>query len=79
MLKMPGVKAVARRVDAGVQARVYYVIKRSGEASMSKFVDAFAGVMTQKQVRTLIEGLCRDHLLSQHGYARATRYVWSGA
>ena len=46
---------------------------------MSEFVDAFAGVMTQKQVRTLIEGLCRDHQLSKHVYARATRYVWSGA
>ena len=77
MLKKPGVKAVAQRVDAGVLARVYYVIKRRGEAAMSDFVEAFEGLLTQKQVRTLIEGLCGDHLLAQHGNARATRYVWS--
>ena len=45
---------------------------------MSDFVEAFGGQLTQKQVRTLIEGLCAAHLLSQHGNARATRYVWSG-
>ena len=77
VLKKPGVKAVAQRVDAGVLARVYYVIKRRGEAAMSDFVEAFEGLLTQKQVRTLIEGLCGDHLLAQHGNARATRYVWS--
>lgn len=77
VLKKPGVKAVVQRVDAAVIARVYYVIKRSGEAAMSDFVEALEGRLTQKQVRTLIEGLCRDHLLSQHGNARATRYVWA--
>ena len=77
VLKKPGVKIVAQRVDAKVLARVYYVIKRRGEAAMSDFVEALDGVLTQKQVRTLIEGLCGDHLLSAHGNARATRYVWS--
>ena len=77
VLKKPGVKAVAQRVDASVLARVYYVIKRSGEAAMSDFVEALDGVLTQKQVRTLIESLCGYHLLAQHGNARATRYVWS--
>ncbi|MBP5398662.1 MAG: putative DNA binding domain-containing protein [Bacteroidales bacterium] len=77
VLKKPGVKAVAQRVAPESLARVYYVIKHSGEAAMSDFVEAFVGVLTQKQVRTLIEGLCGDHLLAQHGNARATRYVWS--
>ena len=77
VLKRPGVQAVAQRVDASVLARVYYLIKRRGEAAMSDFVETFDGVLTQKQVRTLIEGLCGDHLLAQHGNARATRYVWS--
>ena len=44
---------------------------------MSDFVEALEGRLTQKQVRMLIEGLCRDHLLSQYGNARATRYVWT--
>ena len=78
VLKKPGVKMVAQRVDAALLARVYYVIKRSGEASMSDFVESLDGMLTKKQVRTLIEGLCADHLLSQHGNARATRYVWGG-
>ena len=78
VLKKPGVKAVAKRVDIEYVARVYYVIKRSGEAAMSDFVEAFDGRLTQKQVRTLIETLCAAHLLAQHGNARATRYVWSG-
>lgn len=77
VVKKPRAKMVAKRVDAAVLARVYYVIKRSGEAAMSDFVEAFEGVLTQKQVRTLIEGLCGDSLLSQHGNARATRYVWA--
>ena len=77
VVKKPRAKMVAKRVDAAVLARVYYVIKRSGEAAMSDFVEAFEGVLTQKQVRTLIEGLCSDYLLSQHGNARATRYVWA--
>ena len=37
VLKKPGVKAVAQRVDANVLARVYFVIKRRGEATMSDF------------------------------------------
>jgi len=58
-------------------ACVYYVTKRNGEASMSEFVEAFDGSLSQKQVRTLIEKLCGYHILSQHGNARATRYVWA--
>lgn len=77
VVKMPRAKMVAKRVDAAVLARVYYVIKRNGEAAMSDFVEAFEGVLTQKQVRTLMESLCGDSLLSQHGNARATRYVWA--
>ena len=77
VLKKPGVKMVTQRVNPETLARVYYVIKRSGKASMSDFVDAFEDVLTQKQVRTLIESLCGYHLLAKHGNARATRYVWS--
>ena len=69
--------AVPLRVEPEVLARVYYVVKRRGEAAMSDFVEAFEGLLTQKQVRTLIEGLCGGHVLTQHGNARATRYVWS--
>lgn len=76
VLKKQNAKAVAQRVNAGLIAKVYYVIKRSGEAAMSDFVAAFDGQLTQKQVRNLIESLCKDHLLSSHGNARATRYVW---
>ena len=55
---------------------VYNVIRRNGEASMSDFVEAFDSILTQKQVRTLIEGLCKTPLISSHGNARATRYHW---
>ncbi len=55
---------------------VYYVIRRNGEASMSDFVTAFDGTLTQKQVRNLIEGLCKTPLISSQGNARATRYHW---
>ena len=43
---------------------------------MSDFVDAFDGILTQKQVRNLIEGLCKTPLIASHGNARATKYSW---
>ena len=55
---------------------VYHVIRRNGDASMSDFVAAFDGILTQKQVRNLIEGLCKTPLISSHGNARATKYSW---
>jgi ATP-dependent DNA helicase RecG len=75
--KKPNVKNMTQRVDAETLAKVYYVIKRKGEAPMSDFVEAFDGMLTQKQVRTLIESLCNNSLLAKHGNARATRYVWA--
>ena len=77
VMRKPIARAVAQDVEPVVLARVYYVIKRKGEAAMSEFVEVFDGTLSQKQVRTLIEKLCRYHLLSQHGNARATRYVWA--
>lgn len=77
VMRKPIARAVAQDVEPVVLARVYYVIKRKGEAAMSEFVEALDGILSQKQVRTLIEKLCRYHLLSQHGNARATRYVWA--
>lgn len=77
VMRKPIARAVAQDVEPVVLARVYYVIKRNGEAAMSEFVEVFDGTLSQKQVRTLIEKLCRYHLLSQHGNARATRYVWA--
>ena len=76
LMYKPGVKAVAGRLDVGHLAQVYYVIRRKGEASMGDFVKSLDGVLTQKQVRTLIEDLCNNHLLASHGNARATRYQW---
>ena len=70
-------RAVAQDVEPVVLTRVYYVIKRNGEAAMSEFVEVFDGTLSQKQVRTVIEKLCGYHLLSHHGNARATRYVWA--
>lgn len=77
VMRKPIARAVAQDVEPVVLARVYYVIKRNGEAAMSEFVEVFDGTLSQKQVRTVIEKLCRYHLLSQHGNARATRYVWA--
>ncbi len=77
VMRKPIARAVAQDVGPVVLARVYYVIKRNGEAAMSEFVEVLDGILSQKQVRTLIEKLCRYHLLSQHGNARATRYVWA--
>ena len=70
------VKTVAQRYDLNHIQTVYYVIRRNGHASMSDFVDAFDGILTQKQVRNLIEGLCKTPLIASHGNARATRYSW---
>ena len=72
----PHVKTVAQRFDLNHIQTVYYVIRRNGHASMSDFVDAFDGVLTQKQVRNLIEGLCKTPLIASHGNARATKYSW---
>ena len=73
----PHVKTVAQRFDLNHIQVVYYVIRRSGHASMSDFVDAFDGILTRKQVRNLIEGLCKTPLIASHGNARATRYSWT--
>ncbi len=72
----PHVRTVAGQYDISHLQTVYHVIRRSGEASMSDFVAAFDGILTQKQVRNLIEGLCKTPLISSHGNARATRYIW---
>lgn len=77
VMRKPIARAVAQDVEPVVLARVYYVIKRNGEAAMSEFVEVFDGTLSQKQVRTVIEKLCGYHLLSHHGNARATRYVWA--
>ena len=71
------VKTVAQRYDLNHIQTVYYVIRRNGHASMSDFVDAFDGILTRKQVRNLIEGLCKTPLIASHGNARATRYSWT--
>ena len=70
------VRTTSQRYDISHIQTVYNVIRRNGEASMSDFVAAFDGILTQKQVRTLIEGLCKTPLISSHGNARATRYHW---
>ncbi len=76
LLYKPHVRTVARQYDISHIQTVYYVIRRNGEASMSDFVTAFDGTLTQKQVRNLIEGLCKTPLISSQGNARATRYHW---
>ena len=76
LLYKPHVRTVARQYDISHIQTVYYVIRRNGEASMSEFVTAFDGTLTQKQVRNLIEGLCKTPLISSQGNARATRYHW---
>ena len=76
LLYKPHVRTIAQRYDISHIQTVYNVIRRNGEASMSDFVAAFDGILTQKQVRTLIEGLCKTPLISSHGNARATRYHW---
>ena len=72
----PHVRTVAQRYNINHILTVYHVIRRTGEASMSDFVAAFDGILTQKQVRNLIEGLCKTPLIAPHGNARATRYRW---
>ena len=72
----PHVRTVAQRYNISHILTVYHVIRRTGEASMSDFVAAFDGILTQKQVRNLIEGLCKTPLIAPHGNARATRYRW---
>ena len=76
LLYKPHVRTIAQRYDISHIQTVYNVIRRNGEASMSDFVEAFDSILTQKQVRTLIEGLCKTPLISSHGNARATRYHW---
>ena len=76
LLYKPHVRTIAQRYDISHIQTVYNVIRRNGEASMSDFVEAFDSILTQKQVRTLIEGLCKTSLISSHGNARATRYHW---
>ena len=72
----PHVRSVSQHFDINHILKVYHVIRRNGKASMSDFVSAFVGTLTQKQVRTLIEGLCKTPLIVSHGNARATRYSW---
>ena len=55
---------------------VYYTTKRNGNASMSDYVKSFEGILTQKQVRTMINKLYDSGILSSSGKARATRYTW---
>ncbi len=76
LLYKPHVKSVAQQFDINHIQTVYHVIRRSGGASMSDFVAAFENILTQKQVRNLIEGLCKTPLIASHGNARATRYKW---
>ena len=76
LLYKPHVKTVSQKYDISYIQIVFYVIRRSGEASMSDFVAAFEGIITKKQVRNLIEGLCKTPLIASHGNARATRYSW---
>ena len=76
LLYKPHVRTIAQRYDISHIQTVYNVIRRNGEASMSDFVEAFDSILTQKQVRTLIERLCKTPLISSHGNARATRYHW---
>lgn len=76
LLHKPHVKSIAQQFDINHLQMVYNVIRRSGNASMSDFVAAFDGILTQKQVRNLIEGLCKTPLIASQGNARATRYYW---
>ena len=76
LLYKPHVRTIAQQYDISHLQTIYYVIRRNGDASMSDFVAAFDGVLTQKQVRNLIEGLCKTPLIASHGNARATRYSW---
>ncbi len=76
LLYKPRVKTVAQRYDISHIQTVYYMIRRKGYASMSDFVATFEGILTQKKVRTLIENLCKAHLIVSHGNARATKYQW---
>ena len=76
LLYKPHVRTIAQQYDISHILTVYNVIRRNGEASMSDFVEAFESILTQKQVRNLIEGLCKTPLISSHGNARATRYHW---
>ncbi len=76
LLYKPHVKSITGQYDINHIQTVYHVIRRRGEASMGDFVTAFKGILTQKQVRNLIEGLCKTPLTASHGNARATRYRW---
>ena len=72
----PSVRTASKHYDINYIQKVYYVILRNGEASMSDFVSAFDSILTQKQVRNLIEGLCKARIIASRGNARATRYHW---
>lgn len=76
LLHKPHVKSIAQQFDINHLQMVYNVTRRNGNASMSDFVAAFDGILTQKQVRNLIEGLCKTPLIASQGNARATRYYW---
>ena len=76
LLYKPHVRTIALQYDISHIQTVYYVIRRNGEASMSDFVASFDGILTQKKVSNLIEGLCKTPLIASHGKARATRYHW---
>lgn len=76
LLYKPHVRTAAQQYDIDHIQTAYYVIRRRGEASMSDFVSAFDGILTKKQVRNLIESLCKIPLISSHGNTRATKYMW---
>ncbi len=76
LLYKPHVRTIAQQYDISHIQIVYNVIRRSGESSMNDFVAAFDGILTQKQVRNLIEGLRKAQLITNQGKARAARYHW---
>lgn len=72
----PKIRALSKELDMRHILIVYNVTRQNGEAAMSNYVAAFEGLLTQKQVRNFVDILVKNHVLSQHGKARATRYAW---
>lgn len=72
----PKVQAASNEIDIRHILIIYNVTRRKGEAAMSDYVSAFAGKLTQKQVRNLVDSFIKKHLLRSIGKARATRYIW---
>ena len=76
LLFKPKIRALSKELDMRHILIVYNVTRQNGEAAMSNYVAAFEGLLTQKQVRNFVDILVKNHVLSQHGKARATRYAW---